>query len=86
MTKHQHWLNYGKENTPAGHEMPFIKFLEIDKSMGGYGELVENSADLIPAIERSIISGLPSLINVITNPDATSAATHAITAMMTPKE
>ena len=86
MTKHQHWLNYGKENTPAGHEMPFIKFHEIVQSMGGYGELVENPADLIPAIERSIKSGLPSLVNVITNPDATSAATHAITAMMTPKE
>ena len=85
MTKHQHWLNYGKENTPAGHEMPFINFHEIVKSMGGYGELVENPEDLIPAIERSIKSGLPSLINVITNPDATSAATHAITAMMTPK-
>ena len=25
----------------------------------------------------------PSLINVMTNPNATSAATHAITAMMT---
>ena len=86
MTKHQHWLNYGKENTPAGHEMPFINFHEIVKSMGGYGELVENPEDLIPAIERSIKSGLPSLINVITNPDATSAATHAITAMMTPKD
>ena len=54
--------------------------------MGGYGELVEDPKDLIPAIERSIKSGLPSLINVLTNPDATSAATHAITAMMTPKE
>ena len=86
MTKHQHWLNYGKENAPAGHEMPFINFHEIVKSMGGYGELVENPEDLIPAIERSIKSGLPSLINVITNPDATSAATHAITAMMTPKD
>ena len=59
---------------------------EIVKSMGGYGELVEDPKDLIPAIERSIKSGLPSLINVLTNPDATSAATHAITAMMTPKE
>ena len=42
--------------------------------------------DLSPAIERGIKSGLPALINVVTNPDATSAATHAITAMMLPKE
>ncbi|MBT3850502.1 hypothetical protein HOF60_04445 [bacterium] len=83
MTKHQHWLTYGSDNTPAGHELPFIKFHEIVKAMGGYGELVKDSKDLIPALERAAKSGLPSLINVITNPNATSAATHAITAMMT---
>ena len=54
--------------------------------MGGYGELVTEADDLSPAIERGIKSGLPALINVVTNPDATSAATHAITAMMLPKE
>lgn len=83
MTKHQHWLTYGSDNTPAGHELPFIKFHEIVKAMGGYGELVKDSKDLIPALERAAKSGLPSLVNVITNPNATSAATHAITAMMT---
>jgi len=83
MTKHQHWLTYGADNTPVGHELPFIKFHEIVEAMGGHGELVEDSKDLIPALERATKSGLPSLINVITNPNATSAATHAITAMMT---
>ena len=86
MTKHQHWLTYGRENTPVGHELPFINYHEIVKAMGGYGELVTEADDLSPAIERGIKSGLPALINVVTNPDATSAATHAITAMMLPKE
>jgi len=54
--------------------------------MGGHGDIVTICSDLVPAIERSFKSGLPSLINVATNPDATSAATHAITAMMTPKD
>ena len=83
MTKHQHWLTYGRDNTPVGHELPFISYHEIVKAMGGYGELVTEADDLSPAIERGIKSGLPALINVVTNPDATSAATHAITAMMT---
>ena len=86
MTKHQHWINYGKTNTPQGHELPFINFHSIVKEMGGHGELVTDCFDLVPAIERAFKSGLPSLINVATNPDATSAATHAITAMMTPKD
>ncbi|MEE2701633.1 MAG: thiamine pyrophosphate-binding protein [Thermodesulfobacteriota bacterium] len=86
MTKHQHWLNYGRDNTPAGHELPFINYHEIVKAMGGYGEMVTEADELSPAIERACNSDLPSLINVITNPDATSAATLAITAMMTPKE
>ncbi len=86
MTKHQHWLNYGRDNTPAGHELPFINYHEIVKAMGGYGEMVTEADELSPAIERACSSGLPSLINVVTNPDATSAACLAITAMMTPKE
>ena len=61
-------------------------FHSIVKEMGGHGELVTDCSDLVPAIERAFKSGLPSLINVATNPDATSAATHAITAMMTPKD
>ena len=60
--------------------------LKNDKEGRGwslYGELVTEADDLSPAIERGIKSGLPALIDVVTNPDATSAATHAITAMMT---
>ena len=47
MTKHQHWLTYGEDKTPAGHELPFIKFHEIVIAMGGHGELVEDPKDLI---------------------------------------
>ena len=86
MTKHQHWINYGKDNTPTGHELPLINFHEIVKAMGGYGEMVVEPDELSPAIERACKSNLPALINVLTDSNAPSAATLAITAMMTPKE
>ena len=37
---------------------------EMVKGLGGYGEFVEDPAEIIPALERAKESGLPSLINV----------------------
>jgi len=34
--------------------------------LGGYGELVEKSSEIIPAVERAVKSGKPSCINVKT--------------------
>ena len=42
-------------------DRPYHKVVE---SLGGYGELVKRPEDLIPALERAIKSGKPSLINV----------------------
>ena len=43
--------------------IPFHKLVE---GLGGYGELVEKSSEIIPAVERAIKSGKPSCINVKT--------------------
>lgn len=40
---------------------PYHKYVE---SMGGYGELVTKTEDLVPALNRAARSGKPSLINV----------------------
>jgi len=45
------------------------------EGLGGYGELVTEDADIIPAIKRAIDSGKPSCINVVTDPTVTSPAT-----------
>ncbi|REK23931.1 MAG: hypothetical protein DWQ40_01785 [Actinobacteria bacterium] len=37
---------------------------EMVKGLGGYGEFVEDPAEIRPALERARASGLPSLINV----------------------
>lgn len=37
---------------------------EMVKGLGGYGEFVEDPADLLPALKRAEASGLPALVNV----------------------
>lgn len=44
-------------------DVPYHKMVE---GMGGYGELVEDPADIIPAIKRAFKSNVPSLIDVVT--------------------
>jgi acetolactate synthase-1/2/3 large subunit len=82
MTKHQIELTYGKEIRTEGVELGMIPFHEVLKVLGGYGELVDKPGDLEPAIERAFSSGVPALVNVITDPGAVSGATQAITEMM----
>jgi acetolactate synthase-1/2/3 large subunit len=82
MTKHQIEITYGKRAKAQGVELGMIPFHEVLKALGGYGELIENPRDLKPAIERAFSSGVPALVNVVTDPGAVSGATYAITEMM----
>jgi acetolactate synthase-1/2/3 large subunit len=82
MTRHQIEITYGKGSRTQGIELGMIPFHEVLKALGGYGELVEKPADLEPAIERAFSSGVPALVNVVTDPEAVSGATYAITEMM----
>lgn len=86
MTKHQMWISFGKEKSTAGVELPLIPFHELAKVLGGYGEFVESPDKLRTSIEKGLNSGLPSIINVKTDPDAISRATYALTDMMTPRK
>ncbi len=82
MTKHQLEITYGKKRPKVGVNLADTPFHELVKVMGGYGELVEDPRELNGAIQRALSSGVPSLINVLTDPDAVSGATYAITEMM----
>lgn len=82
MTKHQIEITYGKGSTAEGVDLGFIPFHEVLGALGGYGELIDNPAELEPAIGRAFSSGVPALINVVTDPEAVSGATYAITEMM----
>ncbi len=43
-----------------------IPFHTMFEGLGGYGELVENPADLVPAVKRAIASGKTACVNVKT--------------------
>ncbi len=82
MTKHQLEITYGKKRPKIGVDLSLTPFHEVIKALGGYGEIVDSPKELNPAIERAFSSGLPSVINVVSDPNAVSGATYAITEMM----
>lgn len=47
---------------------PGTRYDQVVQALGGHGELVERPEQLRPALERAFASGLPSLVNVLTDP------------------
>ncbi|WP_428339150.1 acetolactate synthase [Mycobacterium sp.] len=48
---------------------PNTRYDEVVRALGGHGELVSTSAELRPALTRAMGSGLPAVVNVLTDPD-----------------
>ncbi len=82
MTKHQVEITYPKAKNIQGVELGFVEFDKISIAMGGGGETVTDIDKLEPALKRAFKSNLPYVINVKTDPNAVSGATHVITRMM----
>ena len=45
-------------------------FAAYARAFGGHGETVEETAEFLPAYERALASGLPSILHVKVDPDA----------------
>jgi acetolactate synthase-1/2/3 large subunit len=56
--------DYGPNRT-FGCELDPTRYDLIASAMGGHGELVTRAEDLGPAIERSLASGKPAVVNVM---------------------
>jgi acetolactate synthase-1/2/3 large subunit len=56
--------DYGPNRT-HGCELNPTRYDLVATALGGHGELVEHAADLAGAIERSLASGKPAVINVM---------------------
>ena len=74
MIKHSQGMSIGKERCTCS-ELGMRNYEKMVEGLGGYGELVTEDADIIPAIKRAIDSGKPACINVVTDPTVTSPAT-----------
>lgn len=49
---------------------PGTRYDEVVTALGGGGETVTEAAELVPALERAFASGVPYLVNVLTDPEA----------------
>ncbi|KAA1251913.1 acetolactate synthase [Mycobacterium simiae] len=47
---------------------PGTRYDEVVRALGGHGELVSAPAALRPALQRAFASGLPAVVNVLTDP------------------
>jgi acetolactate synthase-1/2/3 large subunit len=52
----------------AGDLRPGTRYDEVVRALGGHGELVTDPAEIGPAIDRALASGVPALVNVLTDP------------------
>jgi len=50
----------------VGTELGLIRYDKVVEDLGGYGELVQDPDDIVPALQRALASGLPACINVVT--------------------
>jgi acetolactate synthase-1/2/3 large subunit len=60
---------YGPEAEAATRLAP-TPYHRLTEVFGGHGEHVERPADIAPALERALASGLPAIVNVMLDPDA----------------
>ncbi len=66
LEKHPMQAMYGYD--VAADLQPGLRYDDVVKALGGAGETVEKSADIGPALERAFASGVPYLVNVLTDP------------------
>jgi len=57
----------GSEETCPGVMMAPVRYDEMAKAIGGHGEYVERTSEIGPAVQRSLKSGKPSVIQLVTD-------------------
>jgi acetolactate synthase I/II/III large subunit len=66
LEKHPMEFLYGY--SVAAELRPGTRYDQIVEALGGHGELVQRPDEFRPALERAFASGLPALVNVLTDP------------------
>ena len=66
LEKHPMQMLYGYD--VAADLQPGCRYDQVVAALGGAGEIVERPDDVGPALDRAFASGVPYLVNVITDP------------------
>ncbi len=77
LEKHPMKLVYGYD--VAADLTPGVRYDDVVSALGGAGETVEKAADLGPALRRAFDSGVPYLVNVLTDPTDAYPRTATLT-------
>jgi acetolactate synthase-1/2/3 large subunit len=64
---------FGEEKSPAT-TLARTRYDKIVEALGGHGELVEEPAQIRPALERAVASGTVACVNVMLDPEAPAAS------------
>jgi acetolactate synthase-1/2/3 large subunit len=64
----KHPMEYLYGYSVAADLRPGTRYDRVVEALGGHGEFVERPSELLPALERAFSSGLPALVNVLTDP------------------
>jgi acetolactate synthase-1/2/3 large subunit len=66
LEKHPMKAMYGYD--VAADLQPGLRYDEVVRALGGAGETVGKASEIGPALERAFASGVPYLVNVLTDP------------------
>jgi acetolactate synthase I/II/III large subunit len=66
LEKHPMELVYGY--SVVAELRPGTRYDEVVRALGGHGELVASPTELRPALDRAFASGLPAVVNTLTDP------------------
>jgi len=83
MSKHGQELMYGKDRTVVS-ELGIVRYDEAAAGFACHGELVEDAAQIVPALERAFSSKRPACVNVLTDPDVIAPITAAMVGAASP--
>jgi acetolactate synthase-1/2/3 large subunit len=64
----------GKERAVATELAPNVHYEKIAEAFDGYGEYVTEPGDIVPAIQRALAAGKPSIVNVMIDPEGVTKA------------
>lgn len=64
----------GEERAVATELAPNVHYEKIADAFGGYGEYVTAPDEIVPAIQRALASGKPSIVNVMIDPAGVTKA------------
>jgi acetolactate synthase I/II/III large subunit len=67
LEKHPMRAMYGYD--VAADLQPGLRYDDVVRALGGAGETVAKPGDMEPALRRAFDSGVPYLVNVLTDPD-----------------